>query len=194
MVYWWQSYERLEETEVGGRFSNRCSVSCPVVGFYLSSENSWLMLWWCQSAGRKVTEKINLIASVQVLHNICSEIKTALRTLNILTQIHSTDPYFRLETRVEMKVHCIRTYGNILCGGCWLGEHGPCESVFWRMLFSHYTLKPSGWGSSGRRRKRRDWSRCQCPKNQKVRITCKLKCLPRIKQMSCFKLESLWNI
>lgn len=169
MVYWWQSYERLEETEVGGRFSNRCSVLCPVVGVYLSSENSWLMLWWCQSAGRKVTEKINLITSVQVLH-ISSEIKNCINNLKYINwNTFNWLIFWTGNTWVEIKVHCIRTYGNILCGGCWLGEHGLCESVFWRMLFSHYTLKPSGWGSSGRRRKRRDWSRCQCPKNQKVR-------------------------
>lgn len=67
-----------------------------------------------------------------------------------------------------VKVHCTSTYGNILCGGGWLESNVHMKTCF-DTLFSHYALKLSGWGSSGKRRKRRDWSRFQCLLNQKVR-------------------------
>lgn len=54
---------------------------------------------------------------------------------------------------------------------CARGRSGVCENTFWAMLFFPHALKLSGWGSSGRRRKRRGWSRCQCPLNQKVRVS-----------------------
>ena len=82
---------------------------------------------------------------------------------------HISDWKHMRDEWVGMKVNCTSTYGNILCGSGWLESEVHVKTLFWHMLFSHYAAKLSGWGSSGRRRRRSDWGRSQCLLSRKVR-------------------------
>lgn len=143
-------------------------------------KSCWLMSWWRQPAGRKVTENDPVDkarSSLTQRFGFGGTITYAVTDLS--SELHKfrdlcwqkyikTRPYFTPRQTEEgewaLRAHA-STYGNVWSG--WPPVHA--RACFDACCFLINTLKPSGWGSSGRKRKRRDWGRCRCPLNQRVR-------------------------
>lgn len=132
---------------------------------------------WCQLAVHNVTEKIRRVkwkvtelweparrSSLQTFNNILSNFTLDGKT-NVRQEMGSSNVSGRVNFSEWRHKHMWKCFVRWLSSG----ETGLWENTPWPMLFSHYTLKLNGWGSSGRRRKRRDWSSCWCPLDQKVR-------------------------
>lgn len=51
----------------------------------------------------------------------------------------------------------------------WAGEPWPCVNMPSHILFSHHASQWSGWGRSGRRKRRRGWGRSRYMPNPRVR-------------------------
>lgn len=166
---WWKSgsespKQKLETVE-------RCTNSFVPVLFdskVVWENYSWLMNRWCQLAALNVPEKIRRVKR-HVTELWEPAWRSLLQTLNNILSNFTLNGKTNVSGRVNLSEWSYKHMWK--CFARWLssGDTGLWENTPWPMLFSHYTLKLKGWGSSGRRRKRRDWSSCWCPLDQKVR-------------------------